>query len=734
MSEFFKLYFQLSHVVDVKIGSRQRRCLREFIVEHGAENGLTLDDMLTDMRTALTAWSELGLGRHVVESILICKTVRLGGVDRDTIVAAFDDKTANIVGDLNQVIMQSARFGVHAMKCNNQQNAEKNIDSTSESIGKLLLAVVKDVRVLMILIVDKLTEIRKISLDDDVSVRKSVAKDALELYAPIAHRMGLYKIKTELEDLGLKWTEYETYKDIAHKLNERKNEREEYIRRFIAPVKSRLQDDGLRFEIKGRTKSIYSIWRKMVKQGCDVDGVYDLFAIRIIIDADESRAKAACWQAYAAVTDMYVPNTKRLRDWISVPKSNGYESLHITVMGPEGKWVEVQIRTQEMDEVAEKGVAAHWKYKGLKSDGAKSEEWLKQLREAMESGADADSNEVQEQFKMQLYDEDVFVFTPKGDLHQLKKGSTVLDMAFDIHSRVGETAIGGMVNGQHVQIGYKLSNGDQVEIITSSNQKPKADWLNIVVTQKARQRIKQKLREDEIKEADLGREIVERKFKNWKIDVDDSEMNHIAKKFGYDNTRSFFMAVNREEVDLLEVKELLSREEVEEETPNVSVTQMKMVDLSQKTSNDKAIIVGGGIKGLDYELAKCCNPVYGDEIFGFVGAHGGIKIHRKDCPNAQDLMVRMKDRLVDVRWTDNAGEGEYQLSIRVIGNDDIGILNNITSIISKENGMNMRNISLNSQDGLFEGDLTLMVRNIGEVEQLLKKLRTIKGVKQVVRI
>ncbi len=718
-NEFFKLYYDLSHAVDRKLGSRQRRDIRNFLTSLNEVSPLEMSDVIIDMRTALVAWQDLGLGRHVVESILVYRAVGKSGAKRDAVVNVFDDKTADLVEDLNRV------YGLR----------EEHKVKESDALHRLLLAVAKDVRVMMIMIVERLVVMRSLSLEDDESMRITTAREVLDLFAPMAHRMGLYSIKTELEDLGLKWTEYATYKSIAKKLNEKKRERDAYIARFIEPVKKRLEDEGLVFEIKGRTKSIYSIWKKMVKQGCDVDGVYDLFAIRIVIDADEQRAKSVCWQTYAAVTDMYVPNTKRLRDWISVPKSNGYESLHITVMGPEGKWVEVQIRTKTMDEVAEKGVAAHWKYKGIKSDGQKSEEWLKQLRDAMEQGADADSGEAQEQFKMQLYEDDVFVFTPKGDLHQLKKGATVLDMAYDIHSKIGDTAIGGKVNGKHVQISYKLANGDQVEIVTASNQKPKADWLSIVVTAKARQHIKQKLREMEYHEAELGREIVERKFKNWKIEAGDSEMDRAVKKFGFENVRDFYVAVNKEEIDLLEVREWLLREDEEQAETVEKIDVNSFVKRAELQTDGKgAILVGGGMKGLDYELAKCCNPVFGDEIFGFVGAHGGIKIHRKDCPNAKDLMEKMRDRMVDVRWADGTEVGEYQVTIRVVGNDDVGILNNITSIISKESGMNMRNISLKSEDGLFEGDVTLVVRHIGEVELLLKKLRQIKGVKQVIRL
>lgn len=719
--ELFTAYWRLAHAVDVKIPCEQRNGIREEMKSLGLNGEGKEREILEDLRTALAAWNELSLGKHAVLAILLRRWLAGVGMTKEEMAQRFDEKMSVLVDDLNHVYGLRRDYAAGG----------------SETFTRLMVAVAKDVRVIMMLIARRLVVMRGLGEERDEEKRKTIAGEALQLYAPLAHRMGLYAVKTELEDLGLKYTHYDTYKDIAKKLNAKKRERDAYIKTFIEPVRTKLEEAGLKFEIKGRTKSIYSIWRKMIKQGCDVDGVYDLFAIRIVIDIEEERGKAACWQAYAIVADMYVPNTKRLRDWISVPKSNGYESLHTTVMGPEGKWVEVQIRTKDMDEVAEKGVAAHWKYKGIKSDGAQSEEWLRQLREVLEhGGADAESSEAQQHFKMQLYDDEVFVFTPKGELKQFPRGATVLDFAFGIHSRIGETAVGAKVNGRHVQIGYKMVNGDQIEIITASNQKPKADWLNMVVTAKARQHIRQKLQEMEFREAELGREIVERKFKNWKIEADTSQMDKIAHKFGYDNLRRFYVDVNEGKVDLLDVREwILAQREDEPQTANSislkTVTPHRVAGLESKS----AVIIDGGVEGLDYEFAKCCNPVYGDEIFGFVGAHGGIKIHRKDCPNARDLVERMQERMVQVHWANGAAGGmEYIVNLRIIGNDDIGILSNITSIISKENGLNMRNLSVKSEDGLFEGDVSFVVKEAKQVDQLLKKLRTVKGVKQVVRL
>lgn len=572
MTDFGITYWRLAHAVDRKIDARKRKTMRGNLLTLSNSADLTWysqENFLKDMKVAFAMWEELGMGRHVVEAVMTYRAVaewywrdrekteqildsRLREKEHralqtkiyDKIVELYDDKTALLVKDLVRV------YGYK----------EEHRTKEAETMRHLIEAVAKDVRVVMIMIVERLVEMRAITIDTDETDRYIIAQETLDLYAPLAHRMGLYAIKTELEDLGLKWTDYVTYKEIAKKLKEKKRERDAYIAKFVEPVRKRLQNEGLIFEMKARTKSIYSIWKKMMKQGCDVDGVYDLFAIRIVIDAPRERAKAVCWQAYAVVTDMYVPNTKRLRDWLSTPKSNGYESLHITVMGPEGKWVEVQIRTKEMDEVAEKGVAAHWKYKGGKSDGEKNEEWLRQLRETMEEGIDSESNEAQEQFKMQLYEDDVFVFTPKGDLHQLMRGATVLDFAYDIHSTIGDTAMGARVNGRHVKIDQVLENGDQVEVITAANQKPKPDWLNFVVTAKARKRIRIRLMAMAHGSADMGREMIERKFKNWKVEFDRNDVERIAKKFGYNNVKEFYEAVLSEEVDLMKVRDMILSE------------------------------------------------------------------------------------------------------------------------------------------------------------------------------
>jgi GTP pyrophosphokinase len=437
---------------------------------------------------------------------------------------------------------------------------------------------------------------------------------------------------------------------------------------------------------------------------------------------------------------MYTANTKRLRDWISVPKSNGYESLHVTVMGPEGKWVEVQIRTERMDEVAEKGVAAHWKYKGGKSDSAQMDEWLKNLRDMLEQGGgeSEDGAEVMNEFKMQLYDDDVFVFTPKGDLHQLHRGATVLDFAFGIHTKIGSQCMGAIVNGKHVSFKYELQNGDQVEVLTSPTQTPRADWLNWTKTSKARSRIKQALKEAEHREAENGRETLLRRLKNWKLEFDDSLVNKAARKLGYKTLMDFYVAINQDKVNLLQLRDWMTEGfEAQEQTPTQPRTAdgyEQETELQRITAKDDALVIDRNLKNVDYTLARCCNPIYGDEIFGFVSVSGGIKIHKKDCPNAPQLISRFGYRIVNARWAGGSTGGEYITTIRIIGRDDIGIVTNITSVISKEQGINMRSISVDSNAGLFEGTITLVVRQASQLEALFKKLHTIKGVKQIFRV
>lgn len=692
--------------------------LRNAVVE-AVRSGVLSDERLQQtVGTAVLAHREIALGHHGISAIVLYALLVEGAITMEKIESDYGASTTTIVRGLQKA------YGLY----------ERNVAVDTENFRKLLISFAEDVRVIMIMIVERLATMR--ALDKyEPDAQQKIAREVSYLYAPLAHRMGLYAIKTELEDLSLKYTSYDIYKEIAYKLNETKRSRDAYITQFIEPVKKALEAQGLTFSIKGRTKSIHSIWNKMRKQQVPFEKVYDLFAIRVIIDCPEEQEKAACWQAFSVVTNMYSYNINRLRDWISAPKPNGYESLHVTVMGPQGKWVEVQIRTKRMDEVAEKGVAAHWKYKGIKSDSSKMDEWLKNLREILESSADATDSEVINEFKMQLYDDDVFVFTPKGDLHNLPKGATVLDFAFSIHTSIGAHCMGAVVNDKHVSFKYVLQNGDQISVLTSPNQTPKNDWINYVVTTRARTKIRQSIKDIEHKDAEDGREILWRRLKNWKIEVTDGEVTRLSKKMGYKTLTDFYVAIHNGKINVLTLRDKLTEPDETPETAQHSAgTFTAETELQRISSQGDALVIDRNLKNVDYTLAKCCNPIYGDDIFGFVTINNGIKIHRKNCPNAPQMIEKFGYRIVNARWSgqQNAG-GEYPITLRIIGHDDIGIVTNITSVITKENNVNMRSISVDSHDGLFEGNITVMVKEVGQLEQLMRKIRAIKGVKQVLR-
>ena len=586
------------------------------------------------------------------------------------------------------------------------------------------------------MIANRVNIMRKIKDTENEEARRKVSEEAAYLYAPLAHKLGLYRLKSELEDLSLKYLEHDAYYLIKEKLNATKKSRDEYIEKFIRPINEKLKKAGLKFHMKGRTKSIHSIWQKMKKQHCGVEGIYDLFAIRIILDSALEKEKMECWQVYSIITDMYQPNPKRLRDWLSIPKSNGYESLHITVLGPENKWVEVQIRTERMDEIAERGLAAHWRYKGIKSGESGVDEWLNNIRSALENNDDL---QLMDQFKMDLYEDEVFVFTPKGDLFKFPKGATVLDFAYTIHTNVGDHCIGAKINEKNAPLRQKLNSGDQVEILTANNQSPKQDWLNFVVTGKARAKIRQALKEMQAKQGAFAKELLERKFKNRKIEYDEPTMMHVIKKLGFKVVTDFYKSLADETTDVNEVLDLYTEQQkieagLAEHTPAPSAENYNIpseAELKAKT-NDDVLVIDQNLKGLDFSLAKCCQPIYGDDVFGFVTVNGGIKIHRQDCPNAQELRKRFGYRIVKARWAGKRGS-QYPITLKVIGNDDLGIVNNITSIISKEEKISLRSISIDSHDGLFSGTLTVMLDDTSKLQLLEKKLKTIKGVKQVSR-
>ncbi len=669
-------------------------------------------DFGSALEIATIAIKELGLSKAALCTVVLFPLVKHGQYNIENTKADFSDEIALMVNGLSRV---KKLYG-------------KTSTMETENFRKLLLTLAEDVRVIFIMLSERLFYMRTLK-EKPQEVQLNIARETAYLYAPLAHRMGLYKIKTEMEDLSLKYTFPDIYKEIANKLSETKKNRDLYIENFIAPLKEKLTAAGLKFSIKGRTKSIYSIWNKMKKQNTVFEGIYDLFAIRVILDSELEKEKAECWQVYSVVADMYQPNPKRLRDWLSIPKTNGYESLHTTVMGPEGKWVEVQIRTERMDEVAEKGMAAHWKYKGIQGE-ANMDTWLKNLRDALES-QDLKAEEYMDEFKLNLYDEEVFVFTPNGDLYKLRKGATLLDFAFAIHTKLGCTCIGGRLGNKNVTISYVLKNGDQIEVLTSSNQKPRADWLKLVCTSKAKQKIRQVIKETETNEANMGREIILRRFKNWKIEFDEARLSRLAKKLGYKTISELYIDINNEEKDILDFKEdYLNFDKKEEPAPeNISAESYKGND---KLSKDDVLIINNETKGVQYTMAKCCNPIYGDEIFGFVGVSGGIKIHRKNCPNAPQMMARFGYRIVNAAWEASSNEQSI-CTLYVSGRDDLGVITNISSLISKENSVTLRSISIDSDAGSFDGKLVLTVKDLESLERIIQKIKNVNGVHSVNR-
>ena len=674
------------------------------------------DELAEDFNSALIiahiAINELGLNKAALCTVMLYPLIKHKRYELESIKTDFSEEIFVMVNGLSRV---KNLYG-------------KTSTMETENFRKLLLTFAEDVRVIFIMLSERLYYMRTLH-QKSPEAQLNIARETSFLYAPLAHRMGLYKIKTEMEDLSLKYTLPDIYKEIARKLSETKKGRDLYIEKFIAPIKEKLTSLGLKFTIKGRTKSIYSIWNKMMKQQTTFENIYDLFAIRVILDSELEKEKAECWQVYSVVTDMYQPNPKRLRDWLSIPKTNGYESLHTTVMGPEGKWVEVQIRTERMDEVAEKGMAAHWRYKGIQGE-ATMDAWLKNLRDVLEN-PDLKAEEYIDEFKLNLYDEEVFVFTPKGDLYKLPKGATLLDFAFAIHTNVGSKCIGGKLGNKNVTISYVLKNGDQIEVITSSNQKPRADWLKLVCTSKAKQKIRQVIKETETHEANMGREILLRRFKNWKIEPDEARLSRLAKKLGYKTISELYIDINNENIDILDFKESFLNFDKKEEpaVENVSAESYKGND---KLGKDDVLIINNETKGVQYSMAKCCNPIYGDEIFGFVSVTGGIRIHRKNCPNAPQMMAKFGYRIVNAAWEASSNE-QGICTLYVSGRDDLGVITNISSLISKENSVTLRSISIDSDAGSFDGKLVLTVKDVKSLERIIQKIKNVDGVHSVVR-
>ena len=724
--ETLKLQLWLKGQIGASLIEGDEEKIRHHLM-HKIENGQVrrdifgLNPILLGFQTARIVVEEIGLRRDAVLAILLHPSVVDGMLTIEEVKDEYGESVSRILHGLKRI----------------SELYEKNPIIESENFRNLLLSFAEDMRVILIMIASRVNLMRQIRDTQLHDAQLKVAEEATYLYAPLAHKLGLYKLKSELEDLSLKYMEHDAYYHIKDKLNATKQSRDAYIRSFIQPIEANLKKAGLVFHMKGRTKSIHSIWQKMQKQHCEFEGVYDLFAIRIIIDCPPEKEKMQCWQAYSIVTDMYQPNPKRLRDWLSVPKSNGYESLHITVLGPEKKWVEVQIRTERMDEVAERGVAAHWRYKGVKGE-AGLDEWLTNIRQMLET---SEGMEAMDQFKMDLYEDEVFVFTPKGELLKFPKGATVLDFAYHIHSKVGNACVGARINNKVVTFRQPLNSGDQVEIVTSSNQKPKQEWLNIVKTSRAKSKIRLALKETQVKEGLFAKEMIERKFKNKKIEWDDATMQHLIKRLGFKEVSAFYKQVADGVLDTNTIIDTYLDIQQGEKvvTGDNMARSAEEFNLERSPFNsavnqaDDVLVIDQNLKGIDYQLAKCCHPIYGDDVFGFVTINGGIKIHRCDCPNAPELRKRFGYRVVKAMWS-GKGSSQYSITLRVIGTDDIGIVNNLTSIISKDEKLVLRSINIDSHDGLFSGNLVVMVDDTSRLDGLIKKLRTVKGVKQVSRI
>lgn len=677
-----------------------------------------INPLVHNLRTSLALCTRISPDVNMVLAVLFRNLAETETMPDDKALKLFGEDVVKLLRGLKKI---TGLYSHHA-------------SVETDNFRRLLMTFADDIRVIIIMIVDRLELMKQINHHPNEKLVRDVAYEANFLYAPLAHRLGLYGIKGELEDMSLKYTSRAAFTEIASKLNQTKARRDAYIEAFIKPIREKLTAAGLKFEIKGRTKSIYSIWNKILKQHNDIENIYDLFAIRVILDTPVKNEKSECWLAYSIITDMYQPNPVRMKDWISIPKSNGYESLHITVAGPENRWVEVQIRTRRMDLVAEKGLAAHWRYKGIQGEAA-LDEWMNNVRDILEAG-DNGPMELMRNFKIDFYDKEVFVFTPKGDLYKLPLGATLLDFAFNIHSRLGCQCVGGRINGKNEKINYKLKSGDTVEILTSASQKPKQDWLNFVVTSKARTKIKQTLNESRNRAAELAREILMRRFKNRKIDVDEATLMRTVKKLGYKTVTDFYNDISEETLEISKVMEtydqMADKKAPEAEVRSAVEFTLQPVEAEGAPHSSDVLIIGNNIKGINYKLAKCCNPIQGDDVFGFISSEGIIKVHRLDCPNAANIHSKYPYRIITTRWSGKVGD-QFAATLSVVGQDDIGIVTNISSIINKEKDVTLRSISIDSNDGLFQGHLVVGINDTSTLNKLIKKIKTVKGVKDVIR-
>ena len=660
---------------------------------------------------------ELGMDAIGVSAALLLHCAELNQIPAREVVSGAGQRIATVIGEV--------------VKIGHLDTA--NTRGQAENMRNLILTLATDFRVILVKIAERLYLMRQINmLQEKEQIELSV--ESRTIYSPLAHRLGLYNVMSEMEDISMSVLEQDEYQQIAEKLRASTAKRNRFIKEFIQPLQESLEKEKFKVEIRGRPKAISSIWRKMKKQQVDFEEVYDKFAIRIIIDTPLKREKADCWKVYSIITDHYQPNPDRLRDWISAPKSNGYESLHTTVVVPGGEWVEVQIRSQRMNENAEKGLAAHWKYKGIREqDGI--DKWIERVRETLEN-SEMDAANLLEDLQLSQFSKEIFVFTPQGDLKKFPENATVLDFAFDVHTEVGASCVGARVNGNNVPIRYRLKNGDKVEILRSKNQKPKMDWLNIVVTSKAKGKIKQALKEAKLKEAEHGKEILKRRFRNWKIEFDDSSIRKLIKHFKYRDAIDLYYDVATEKVELLQIKELLSSSEKPAELKPEKIDEEAVGRLVKSASRESAdfLVIDEKLANVEYKLAPCCNPILGDAIFGFVTISSGITIHRTNCPNAQQLLSRYGYRVVKARWNTGGQDTFFPVTLRITGMDDLGIVSNISDVISKDLQVNMRSISIESNDGMFAGSITLFVKDTQHLEGMIRKLKRVKGILNIKRL
>ena len=674
----------------------------------------------------------IGLGRNSTVAAIIHDVVRIAAQEHPE---RLEELHADICRDYGDevwgIALALAKISDIKLKASKEQASD---------FRDMIVSYSEDPRVILIKLADRLEVMRSLAMFPE---KKRIKKswESMNLYAEIAHKLGLYSLKSELEDLSLSYIEPEAYHDIVEQLKESESERRAFIEEFLRPVRQKLDAEGIKYHIKSRTKSVFSIFQKMRKQRVDFKGVYDIFALRIIIDTPPEREKALCWIVYSIVTDLYTPNPERMRDWISIPKSNGYESLHTTVRGDANRWVEVQIRTERMDEIAERGIAAHWRYKGVKQSGMGAEEWLHRLRELLE---DTTSETIAHRFEAKPAQGEIFVFTPTGDIRKLPEGATVLDFAFDIHTNIGTSCVGGKIGGRVVPIKEQLHNGDICEVLTRRDQTPKADWLSICVTSKARSRIRIYLREQRQKHARLGREELERKLKNWKMDVAiDEAVSYLCKHYKQRRGIDLYMLIADAKVDMAMIKDVLQRwlsgvadEERRQAAAEVEERKMRLREErgEETTQRSDALVIDESINNIEYKLGRCCNPIKGDDIFGFVTINAGITIHRSDCPNARRMRERYPYRVIEARWRDGA-QGAFRITVGISAVDLPGLATTIMDVASKELKLSVRGINFTPKgDGMASAELSVEVPSAGVTDMLLHSLRRIKGVRNVYRI